>query len=124
MTGVQTCALPIFDHALAQAQLVVAVEDLEAFGQLRVLPVQSQQPVRQAVEGADPQPARAVAQQFVGAMAHLAGGLVGEGHGEDAVHRHPEHTVQRSEEHTSELQSLMLSSYAVFCSKKRTDYKF
>src|SRR3546814_5771324 len=31
---------------------------------------------------------------------------------------HPEH--QRSEEHTSELQSLMRISYAVFCLKKKT----
>src|SRR3546814_9549363 len=29
-------------------------------------------------------------------------------------------TVRRSEEHTSELQSLMRSSYAVFCLKKKT----
>src|SRR3546814_4816995 len=28
----------------------------------------------------------------------------------------------RSEEHTSELQSLMRSSYAVFCLKKKTQY--
>src|SRR3546814_3941450 len=31
--------------------------------------------------------------------------------------------VQRSEEHTSELQSLMRSSYAVFCLKKKNQYK-
>src|SRR3546814_6117870 len=30
------------------------------------------------------------------------------------------HVGQRSEEHTSELQSLMRSSYAVFCLKKKT----
>src|SRR3546814_2576967 len=30
--------------------------------------------------------------------------------------------VQRSEEHTSELQSLMRISYAVFCLKKKTHY--
>src|SRR3546814_1338595 len=30
----------------------------------------------------------------------------------------------RSEEHTSELQSLMRISYAVFCSKKKTTYKY
>src|SRR3546814_7059715 len=30
---------------------------------------------------------------------------------------------QRSEEHTSELQSLMRISYAVFCLKKKTTYK-
>src|SRR3546814_2927159 len=29
--------------------------------------------------------------------------------------------VYRSEEHTSELQSLMRNSYAVFCLKKKTD---
>src|SRR3546814_5984805 len=34
-------------------------------------------------------------------------------HGHDRVH-------QRSEEHTSELQSLMRISYAVFCLKKKT----
>src|SRR3546814_9048835 len=32
-------------------------------------------------------------------------------------------TLERSEEHTSELQSLMRSSYAVFCLKKRTHTK-
>src|SRR3546814_4384043 len=30
---------------------------------------------------------------------------------------------RRSEEHTSELQSLMRISYAVFCLKKKTNYK-
>src|SRR3546814_6451083 len=30
--------------------------------------------------------------------------------------------LRRSEEHTSELQSLMRSSYAVFCLKKKTAY--
>src|SRR3546814_7908570 len=32
-------------------------------------------------------------------------------------------TVKRSEEHTSELQSLMRISYAVFCLKKKNYYK-
>src|SRR3546814_6039560 len=32
-------------------------------------------------------------------------------------------TVERSEEHTSELQSLMRISYAVFCLKKKTEPK-
>src|SRR3546814_1816182 len=31
------------------------------------------------------------------------------------------HKLARSEEHTSELQSLMRSSYAVFCLKKKTN---
>src|SRR3546814_4535518 len=32
-------------------------------------------------------------------------------------------TYQRSEEHTSELQSLMRISYAVFCLKKKNNHK-
>src|SRR3546814_7590441 len=32
-------------------------------------------------------------------------------------------TTERSEEHTSELQSLMRNSYAVFCSKKKNNKK-
>lgn len=40
------------------------------------------------MEGADPHPAAAVAQLQVGAVAHFAGGLVGEGHREDAVVGH------------------------------------
>src|SRR3546814_6252002 len=37
------------------------------------------------------------------------------------VWRHPYQTFGRSEEHTSELQSLMRISYAVFCLKKKTN---
>src|SRR3546814_10200814 len=32
----------------------------------------------------------------------------------------PEHNLERSEEHTSEVQSLMRISYAVFCLTKKT----
>src|SRR3546814_2790015 len=34
----------------------------------------------------------------------------------------PKDAVERSEEHTSELQSLMRISYAVFCLKKKTNH--
>src|SRR3546814_3168545 len=37
--------------------------------------------------------------------------------------RHPEAGFLRSEEHTSELQSLMRISYAVFCLKKKNKHK-
>src|SRR3546814_2061855 len=37
----------------------------------------------------------------------------------DVLYRHPLLTQPRSEEHTSELQSLMRISYAVFCLKKK-----
>src|SRR3546814_9277403 len=42
-----------------------------------------------------------------------------------AVQEGGQHSVarQRSEEHTSELQSLMRISYAVFCLKKKTKHK-
>src|SRR3546814_7028177 len=34
----------------------------------------------------------------------------------------PDHTLMRSEEHTSELQSLMRISYAVFCLKQKKNH--
>src|SRR3546814_6315766 len=37
--------------------------------------------------------------------------------------QHPIKKLRRSEEHTSELQSLMRISYAVFCLKKKTIHK-
>src|SRR3546814_3242582 len=41
-------------------------------------------------------------------------------HAEEGEARdHPDHGESRSEEHTSELQSLMRISYAVFCLKKK-----
>src|SRR3546814_4091438 len=41
--------------------------------------------------------------------------------GRPSVTRRPSHKASRSEEHTSELQSLMRISYAVFCLKKKND---
>src|SRR3546814_8582217 len=41
----------------------------------------------------------------------------------DADHLGRRSTVMRSEEHTSELQSLMRTSYAVFCLKNNTPNK-
>src|SRR3546814_2475640 len=65
----------------------------------------------------------------VGMLQHhdrLAGGFSATQRIVDAVHQIPDHPghVQlaprkRSEEHTSELQSLMRISYAVFCLKKK-----
>src|SRR3546814_17111742 len=39
------------------------------------------------------------------------------------AHKHTNHDRRRSEEHTSELQSLMRISYAVFCLKKKKQHK-
>src|SRR3546814_3013777 len=41
-----------------------------------------------------------------------------------AVLGQPESRLRRSEEHTSELQSLMRISYAVFCLKKKTKHDY
>src|SRR3546814_5285374 len=62
-------------------------------------------------------------------LTHLVGGEKISG-GSAAVSRNPsdvaeivaEHPIGRSEEHTSELQSLMRISYAVFCLKKKTKH--
>src|SRR3546814_4146533 len=48
----------------------------------------------------------------------------GRGVGPDLAHHRRQQRLARSEEHTSELQSLMRISYAVFCLKKKTkEYK-
>src|SRR3546814_4464101 len=68
-----------------------------------------------------------------GAFAEIVDiGLEGEAEAGDARlgmlrHEHlggAEMLVSRSEEHTSELQSLMRISYAVFCLKKKKTYKY
>src|SRR3546814_7576770 len=43
-------------------------------------------------------------------------------HGIDDAERQAAYACDRSEEHTSELQSLMRISYAVFCLKKKNTY--
>src|SRR3546814_4971425 len=52
---------------------------------------------------------------------HQAPHALGGGAGDRVPHQHPADPLPaRSEEHTSELQSLMRISYAVFCLKKKT----
>src|SRR3546814_7994983 len=58
-----------------------------------------------------PIPARPTTLRFVAAARTSAVTLVAE------------RIARRSEEHTSELQSLMRISYAVFCLKKKTNHK-
>src|SRR3546814_4152303 len=57
----------------------------------------------------------AVDQRLVAAL----GGVVGDGHIDGIGHAPSVPLSSRSEEHTSELQSLMRISYAVFCLKKK-----
>src|SRR3546814_6908805 len=71
--------------------------------------------------------ARAAGEQcaHVGVAAFLAGvGHAHVGHADEAFGAVGQlHLEPRSEEHTSELQSLMRISYAVFCLKKKKDPK-
>src|SRR3546814_2289590 len=59
------------------------------------------------------------------ARGHQAPGpeRAGEGQGEGSL-PHGEDGCERSEEHTSELQSLMRISYAVFCLKKKKNTSY
>ena len=50
--------------------------------------MRAQQPVRQPVKRADPHAAHRLLEHAFDARAHLSGGLVGEGHGENGVRRH------------------------------------
>jgi len=75
----------LLDHSLHRALLVLGVQDLEIAGQLEGGGVGAQDAVAQAVEGADPQVGHADAQQLLHPFAHLAGGLVGEGHRQDGA---------------------------------------
>jgi hypothetical protein len=95
--------LQLAAHALHQAQLVIAVEDLEILRQARLLPVHFQQAVGEAVERADPETVRGHLQHVLDTPAHFPRRLVGKGHGEnrmrrellgpdqpgDAMHQHP-----------------------------------
>src|SRR3546814_9365989 len=102
VTGVQTCALPIYVGPQAQARAPVlyrSVCQASEAGEL-ALPAVSVSPGE-----AGPQAAfRWLLSNNLRACP--SGNRQGEG--------------LRSEEHTSELQSLMRTSYAVFCLKKNT----
>src|SRR3546814_9956730 len=77
-------------------------------------------------------PAAVQAQQVADPLVIVAGleDGVGEGHGNapsqqmtNPIADRPAALDSRSEEHTSELQSLMRISYAVFCLKKKTPHQ-
>src|SRR3546814_1733544 len=97
VTGVQTCALPIFQAAGPfHADVHIAAMDRG-----------------DVVVGAAAHHARD------GVGAELRTGILADA--EEAVVFVPQDPVHaRSEEHTSELQSLMRISYAVFCLKQKT----
>src|SRR3546814_9972471 len=103
VTGVQTCALPISNLGVA---IVKRPDIVERVGTLVVMgggiARGNVTPAAEFNVFVDPEAARTV---FEAGLRPVVVPL-------DATHR-------RSEEHTSELQSLMRISYAVFCLKKK-----
>src|SRR3546814_6183980 len=95
VTGVQTCALPIWDEVLARKRLSCRDGRGTGTADLRTATLC---------------PESGLFHSRLMGNGRLTGGAYGL---EDRLFR-------RSEEHTSELQSLMRTSYAVFCLKKTT----
>ena len=77
----------VFQHPADQPLLIFRIDDLEAFRQPGLVGVAAQQPVRQAVERADPEVIDRHVQQFLDTPAHLRSGLVGERNGNNAERR-------------------------------------
>src|SRR3546814_4874240 len=139
VTGVQTCALPIC--ALAADAVVDRELELGAVAKHAVrarspglddvpLLVAHRRPLRRELVAGAFDPPHVVA-AFVDEL-HLQ--IVGRGIAADPERERVvfrivdgevalDADVARSEEHTSELQSLMRNSYAVFCLKKKKRYK-
>src|SRR3546814_2628304 len=89
VTGVQTCALPIFCHTDSRLLIFTGVASPTS------------------TDPTGPAPRKLVLLSIVVVPVAPSG----------SVRKAP--TAPRSEEHTSELQSLMRISYAVFCLKKK-----
>src|SRR3546814_4545037 len=105
VTGVQTCALPIYRdlRGLRQGHFRAVVIDTDMIEQRRT--------------GAPGAQLRQLGLEHVDTLLHARVCII-----LDVVQhlRTPEQQFYRSEEHTSELQSLMRISYAVFCLQKKT----
>src|SRR3546814_5237538 len=115
VTGVQTCALPISFLLSAER---VAVADRGQGGVPRSRryrrPLRTRGPKsHRAAEAAFGDRAQAICETFPVPRLHPL----------QSLPARQVHLPIRSEEHTSELQSLMRISYAVFCLKKKTKNK-
>ena len=82
--------LEVVHDGADEALRIVIVVDREVGAVADKVAVGAQHAHAHGVERADPHAAHAVAQQGLEAVAHLGGGLVGEGDGEDAVGAHAE----------------------------------
>src|SRR3546814_8161362 len=114
--------VPAGRQRLARGHAELPLHQIEAGDQLghRMLHLQARVHLHE-VEGV------AIDQELDGAGAAVVDRLSGAqgGRAEGVAQRRIEARRRRSEEHTSELQSLMRISYAVFCliKKKKRDYK-
>src|SRR3546814_2961232 len=115
VTGVQTCALPICTIRTAGWPAALAVASAIALGSLDSVSLASASQTSNNTSGSS----------VISASAHPLSGQSGEyGAGRATAAKKPaknqwrEENPARSEEHTSELQSLMRNSHAVFCLKK------
>src|SRR3546814_5173967 len=98
VTGVQTCALPISPRE--SVNLLEAISPLRGHNEARVVQ-----------RGAD-EPGVILTERRLVSLVQVAAWP-------DSAEQVTDTVASRSEEHTSELQSLMRISYAVFCLKKK-----
>ena len=75
-----------FKQTLNHRQLIATVENLKRTGQARVLVMDAQKAVAQAVKRAQPHRARGIRHHLTQAVLHFFGGFVGKRHRHDAVH--------------------------------------
>src|SRR3546814_4272223 len=129
VTGVQTCALPISIYAVLLALLAFLFLRLpggflpnEDQGRVSIqfrLPAGATQARTLEVRDMVEKYLLTEEKANVGALFLIAGGGGGGASGQNTGQGYVNLVHWRSEEHTSELQSLMRISYAVFCLKKK-----
>src|SRR3546814_5774180 len=120
VTGVQTCALPIYAICFSPSP---ASQERGFKVSTRIRSPSRCTPARACRPAATnaPRPAEREIQRIADVDLRVALGNLLQRMELSAGQRDPRGAVQhRSEEHTSELQSLMRISYAVFCLKKKT----
>src|SRR3546814_3041374 len=108
VTGVQTCALPISPGASGNIVTEDLVFMLEAMGLRTGIDIEALSAVREILKDNLP------GEPLYGFLPDAGLPL-----GFETASQPSEVEAARSEEHTSELQSLMRISYAVFCLKKK-----
>src|SRR3546814_4273425 len=113
VTGVQTCALPIFEFGGS------TVRALSVEGRMTVCNMAIEAGARSGMVAVD----QKTIDYFRGRPYAPSGALWDQAvQYWNTLHSDPGAKF-RSEEHTSELQSLMRISYAVFCLKKKKNYR-